>query len=166
MLQYTPFVDQPATYWLILGVILLIAELVIPQLFVVFLGLGALLVAGLIYLEWVNHWEIALGLWIVLSAGLLLVLRSFLMRLAPGESETLNIDEDQEALGREVEVISVQADDPRFGRVSFRGTGWDAHCPDEAMHVGQKVRLVTRNNLRWQVESIAGDGSLPHRKES
>lgn len=154
--------EEPTTLWLVVGLALVLAELLIPQLFVVFLGMGAIAVSGIIYLGWVDSPEAAVGVWVAASAALLWALRDVLMRLAPGERDTENIDEDLVAAGSIVEVISVDRQDPFVGRIQFRGTEWDAWCPDESMQEGMHVRLVARENLRWLVEPAP---SLPPSEE-
>lgn len=144
--------EQPTTMWLGLGLALILAELVIPQLFVMFLGFGALAVSVGFYLGWVSSPEVAVGVWVAASAALLWALRDILMRMAPGDTETENIDEDLVAAGSYVEVVWSNPEDPHVGRVQFRGTQWDAWCPDSPLQEGTRVRLIARENLRWLVE--------------
>lgn len=157
------WMNQPALWWLAGGIALILAELVIPHLFVVFLGGAALIVAACVYFGLISNGPMAIALWIGASAVLLALLRKALLRLAPGEQQTDNIDEDFEAAGRAVEVLAVDADDPLRGRVSLRGTTWDAYSAEFPLKVGQRVRLISRENLRWLVEPEDQGDHSPHR---
>lgn len=157
------WMNEPALWWLVGGVALIIAELAIPHLFVVFLGGGAVIVAALLYAGLISNGPMAIALWIGISALLLALLRKALLRLAPGEQQTDNIDEDFEAAGRSVEVVEVAADNPLNGRISLRGSTWEAYSAESPLLVGQRVRLISRDNLRWLVEAEDQSDRSPHR---
>lgn len=75
--------EEPSTLWLALGLALILAEIVIPQIFVIFLGVGAITVSGALHMGWVSTSKGAVACWIAASAALLWGLRDVLIRLAP-----------------------------------------------------------------------------------
>ena len=73
------------SFWLVLGVVLTLLELVLPGAVAVFLGFGALAVALALYLGLVEGWISAFTFWFISSLLLLIILRSFLQRICPKE---------------------------------------------------------------------------------
>lgn len=144
--------EEPTTLWLGLGLSLILAELVIPQLFVVFLGFGAIAVSAAIYLDWVSSPEAAMGVWVAASAALLWALRDVLIRIAPPSAEAGNPDIEGVVAGSYVQVVWVDPQDPHVGRVQFHGTQWDAWCEDAPLIAESWVRLAARQPEGWLVE--------------
>ena len=144
-------------FWVVLGALLIVAELLVPGLVVVFLGAAALLVALAAYLGIITSWTTALIAWMILSMALVLFLRGFFARFLPGETRKGNLDEDVEAFGVTVRVVGVDESDPRKGRVSYRGSTWAAESADEPLVVDGTVRLLARENLVWMVEPTDGE---------
>jgi len=132
----------------------MLAELILPGLIVIFLGLGAWLVALGIYLGVWTDWASILTAWMVMSIALILGLRSMFARLAPGNRVKGVLDEDLEASDTLVEVVAVDPTDPTRGRVSFRGSTWQVECLGGGLQPGKKVRLLKRENLVWLVEPL------------
>jgi membrane protein implicated in regulation of membrane protease activity len=138
--------------WLAAGALLMAAELAVPGLVVVFLGMAAVLVGvG----RWLGVWDSAMGsltAWFILSIVMLVALRSLVARWLPGDVSVQPTDEDTEALGSIVDVVAeVNAADQR-GRIRFQGTSWPAISLKGTIPAGRKVRLLARDNLAWVVE--------------
>jgi len=144
-------------FWLILGALLIVAELLVPGLVVVFLGTAALLVGLAAYLGIIGSWTTALIAWMILSMALVLFLRGFFARFLPGETRKGNLDEDVEAFGITVPVVAVDSEAPYKGRISYRGSTWDAETSGDPLTKGARVRLLARENLVWMVEPIDED---------
>ena len=126
-------------FWLILGVVLILVELVLPGAVVVFLGFGALAVALAIYLGLVEGWMSAFTLWFIGSLLLLIILRSFLQRYMPqGEAQRQSTDEDLDAYGAVITVAEAMSPD-QAGRIHFRGTTWPGICYEKALQSGEKA---------------------------
>jgi membrane protein implicated in regulation of membrane protease activity len=146
--------------WLAAGGVLMAAELAVPGLVVVFLGLAAVLV-GLG--RWAGWWTSAMGsltAWFVLSLALLVGLRALVARWLPGDFTVESSEEDAGALGSVVEVMAeVNAADQR-GRIRYQGSTWPAISLAGVIPAGQKARLLARDNLAWVVEP-ADDGDWP-----
>ena len=140
------------TAWIVAGIALILLELVVPGMVLVFLGAGAVLIALLIWLGVIDTWVAAITTWFISSLVLLVGLRSFFVRLMPGDSEEgASADEDVDAFGEIVEVVETIAPDAA-GRISYRGTTWQATSSGETLGVGSKARIVYRDNLIWIVE--------------
>lgn len=137
--------------WLIVGVILMVLEIILPGMVVVFLGLGALFVALLIWMGWISSIAVSIVAWIGSSLVLLIVLRTLVQKLMPGDVETQSTDDDIDAYGTVVEVIeTINAEKP--GRILFRDTSWSATSSGDIIEAGQKAKIIYRENLEWVVE--------------
>ena len=75
-------------------------------------------------------------------------------KLAPGEEEVGDVDEDKDAIGTVVEVVETVLTDSTKGRIKFRGTTWEAVSKTTKIEVGRKAKLVERRDLVWYVIPI------------
>ena len=141
------------TYWIVGGIVLTLLEIIIPGMVLVFLGVGALIVAGLIWLGIVDGWIPALTTWFVVSLALLLVLRGLFQRMMPGHETWSSTDEDVNAFGQVVEVAET-INKGEQGRIRFRGTTWPATCYEHTLEAGSQAMLVYRENVVWTVEAL------------
>jgi len=137
--------------WLVLGVVLVLAELAIPGLVVIFLGLSALGVGTLAALGIVQAWTTATALWAGGSLAMVLGLRSGAQRLLPGESDRGSTDEDVEAYGEVVDVVE-EVGPFESGRIRFRDVTWAAQTVEGRIPAGAKAKIVARDQLIWIVE--------------
>lgn len=144
--------------WLVFGVSLMLAELVLPGLVIVFFGAAALLVGLASWLGWVSGLGAGVGLWLASSAGLILGVRGSLKRVAAGELARGSTDEAIDAFGHRVLVVEAMGPDQE-GRIRYQGTTWPARTLDERLEPGAPARIVTRDNLVWIVE--ADERALP-----
>lgn len=138
--------------WLILGGVLMVAELAIPGLIVVFFGAAALLVGAASALGLVPSLGVGVGLWLASSTGLVLGVRGGMKRLAAGEMEKGSTDEALDAFGQRVEVID-ELSPTSVGRIRFQGSTWPARTVEETLAPGAFATIVTRDNLVWIVEA-------------
>lgn len=145
-------IDKTILFWVIFGAVLIIAEVLLPGLVVVFMGLAALLVALGIYLGLLDGFLQITFAWMVISMILIFTLRSFASRYAPGNKEKGNLDEDLDAFGQVVDVQVVESDNPKRGRVSFRGSTWQVQSVEGPLTAGGRARMIKRENLIWLVE--------------
>src|SRR5690606_15809922 len=95
-------------------------------------------------------------LWMVLSALLVVALRSVLQRFLPSESTHNASDEESMALGQVVEVMRTCTGDSTTGRIRYQGTTWMAQTLDGEIPAGSTARLLYRDNLAWIVEPVDG----------
>jgi inner membrane protein len=141
------------TTWIVAGAVLILLELIVPGAVLVFLGAGALVVALMVWLGLVQSWVLSITIWFIVSLLLLVVLRGFVQRLLPGETETQSTDEDLDAFGKEVDVLEMITPDAA-GRISYRGATWQAACYEHTLAAGSRARIVYRDELVWVVEPV------------
>ena len=149
--------DSAFTFWLVFGLVLVFAEMILPGLVSVFVGLGALTVAGLLHFNHIENLTAQLGVWFASSTVYIFSLRLLVIRFYPSDRTKQEIDEDKLLVGQLVEVVEEISHDGG-GRVQFGDTTWKALCEEgERFAVGEKVRIVGRENISWVVRK---DGEI------
>ncbi len=154
------------TYWVVGGIVLALLEIVVPGMVLVFLGVAALIVAGLIWLGVIDGWIPALTAWFVVSLVSLIVLRGLFQRMMPGEEAWSSADEDVDSFGQVVEVAETitkgePGDKGEYGRIRYRGTTWPAICYEHTLAAGSQAKLVYCDNLVWIVEALDDGPGAP-----
>tara|TARA_R110002073_G_scaffold596_15_gene4780 strand:- start:5606 stop:6085 length:480 start_codon:yes stop_codon:yes gene_type:complete len=142
------------TLWLIAGIVLILAELIIPGGVVVFLGFACLVVALAVVLGWVSTWVTALTLFFVSSVALVMTLRSFFMRFAGGDFSRGNTIEILDDIGQQVAVVKTIGPGQKRGLIEYHGTRWKALSDGQEIDAGNLVQIVGRDNVSYIVEPI------------
>lgn len=148
-------------YWLIAGLLLVFAEIVLPGGIVFFLGAGALVVALGIFLGIVTSWTGALTVYFVSSLLLILLLRGFVMRFVGGDSTRANTIEILDDVGELVKVVETIGPANNAGRIEFRGTEWQAVGDGSEIRAGENARIIARENVQYIVEKADDAGAEP-----
>lgn len=134
--------DSVTLFWLLMGVVLLVAEIAVPGFVLFFFSVGAFLTLGIIKLIpplsgvlWLQ-----LIIWVCLSSMLFFFLRKKFSGTFKGR---MFKTEKEDWIGREAEVISlIKKDEP--GRIKFRGTTWNAHSSD-LIKKGKTVKIIGKS---------------------
>ena len=123
--------------WVILGVVLLAAEMVSAGLFLVFFGVGGIVVGVLVRFHVI---EAAWMQWLafsVVSLGFLALLRKPLQHKLK-----INVRKDQDTMLGERAVASGEIAAGGLGKVELRGSTWQARNQgDSAVNAGQGCRV-------------------------
>lgn len=138
--------------WLLGGIILVASELFLPGLVVVFLGLGAMVVALLRWLGLIDSLAYSFTAWFVSSLALIVVLRSTLQRFVPSETSFTPLEDDADQFGAVAEVVETVSPRHTDGRISFQGTTWPATSDAVEIPPGTKVTILYRESLGWRVQ--------------
>lgn len=134
-------------WWLILALLLGIAEIVIPGFFLIWLGAAALL-TGVLTLAFGLPVAPQFVIFAVAAIAAVYAGRRYLAR-NPGESsDPLLNDRTARLIGQTVEVVG--AIDGGSGRVRVGDGVWNARGPDSA--VGARVRIVGADGTTLIVE--------------
>lgn len=150
---------SPTTFWIALAVICLVAEFFLPGAVLGFVGLAAAMVGLAGYSGWIEGWLPSLTWFFISSIFLVLVVRTFFLRLIPGESRIDNVDEDADTIGAIVEVIQDIKPSKR-GRISFRDSSWDAES-DDFIAKGEKAVIISRSGSLLIVQNMAKGDQRP-----
>lgn len=152
--------SDPIMMWLGAGVLLMLAELVIPGGIVIFLGLAGVLVAGSLQLGIIEGWIQALTLWFVASMVLLLSCRNLAQKLVGGDTRVDSTDEELAIYGETAVVTETIGPGQQTGRIEFQGSTWPALGDGQVITSGSLVRIICHENIGMVVEPLA-DAAAP-----
>jgi len=143
---------NPAFWWTVAGIVLMICEFSVPGLILFFFGVGAL-VTALAALLFPMSLTMQLIVFVVASLVSLFGLRRFLKPVFMGRSTAVNDDDSvvEGMVGEECEV-SESIVPGASGKVVLHGTAWKAESK-EALEVGQAVVVVNQKSLTLIVKS-------------
>lgn len=154
----TPDFNTFLSIWIIAGLLLIVVDLFVPTGGVAFfLGLGSIVNAYLIHTGLYDSLWKAFAGWAILSTLLLLVIGGLLMRFVDKRRVKDTVNDVEPYSGDIVEVI--EAIDPNNkGRVRFQGAGWTAISKEDQLAIGDKAKIVVRENTTLIVQK-ANSGS-------
>ena len=138
--------------WWILGIVLLVAEIVVPGNFLVWVGIAGLLTGLLSNLFWETSWWVWETQWLVfaaLSALSLWLGRTWLSRHRGLTDEPTLNQRGASLIGRTADLI-----DPIHngrGRVKIGDTIWMVSGPD--LPAGSRVKVVASDGSNLKVEA-------------
>lgn len=144
--------NDAVVIWGSLGILLMLAELIIPGGIVVFLGLGGIIVAGSIQFGFIDNWVHALTLWFISSLVLLISFRNITQKLVGGDESIDNTDEELDLYGKKVRVTETIGPGEQLGRVEFQGTSWTALGDGSTIEAGSTAKIICRENISLVVE--------------
>ena len=133
-------------WWMIAGGSLILAEFIVPGVFICFFGIGAILTGFVALIFPDMPFTLALVLFAVLSVLFLLVCRRFMPKSFRGGVKVDRSDiENDDVVGAEAVVTEAIAPDAP-GKVEFRGAQWTARS-DRSIAVGERAKIRERRNL-------------------
>ncbi|AEQ52725.1 NfeD family protein [Pelagibacterium halotolerans] len=138
--------------WLIFGLVLLGAELLVPGVFMVWLG-GAALLTGLTVFQTGIGWPLQWGLFGILSVALVSGWLAYSRRRhgdAPPSEDPLINARTARLLGRETALVEAISDG--VGRVRIDDTLWRVSGPD--LPAGSHVRITGARGGLLEVEAV------------
>ena len=147
-------------HWIVLGLTLVVAELAVPAFFVIWFGLGALLV-GLALLAVPLGATAQIGLWVVASVAMV----GLWFRVFKGgeylRSRTRVGQSDGEPIG-EIGLMTRPAEPFARGKVRFQkpvlgSEEWEC-VADAPIAVGERVRVVAIEGSFLKVVRVGGAG--------
>jgi len=139
---------DPAWFWLIGGVVLLIAEVIAPGFFLIFIG-SAAIATGLFTLLFGLGTVPQLALFALYALLAVMIGRRFYANSHSASSDPLLNDPARRLVGKIVTVVS--AVDDHTGRVRLGDSEWSARGDPAA--VGERVRIVGVDGNCLKVEA-------------
>ena len=140
--------------WWIIGLLLLIGEVALPGIFLLWLGLAALIVGVIDWLFPALSWHWQLAIYAVVAAVLVFGLRPVIVRDLKRETQNPNLNRRLHAMIGRTGVIS-DAIVEGYGRARIGDTEWRVRGKD--MEAGTPVRVtgVDDKTLSLLVERVA-----------
>jgi inner membrane protein len=141
--------------WFLAGLVLILAELMVPGFVILFFGVGAWVTALLTGLGWIADFNIQLLVFLGSSLLSLALFRSKGKKVFEGRvTNVLAPTESMEdLLGKRAVVIARIAPDTPGGKVEFHGTSWNADA-DVPIDEGQVVEILDLRELRLKVRPV------------
>ena len=137
--------------WLVLALLLLLAEAGSLGIFLLFFGFGAFATGVLLWFMPLSF-ALQVAVFLVVSIVLLLLLRKTMREWLIPHSTSEAMDNLEDVMGRHGVVVQA-IHPPEYGVVDLRGTTWKASAT-ESISVGKQVVVTGRKNLILQVEPI------------
>jgi membrane protein implicated in regulation of membrane protease activity len=131
--------------WLVLGLALVGLEILTPGgFYVLFFGVGALVVGLAAGLGWSGPAWMQWLLFSIISIVSLLVFRPYLLRLA----RTRERPDPMDTLEGEAAILSHDLGPGEMGKGELRGTVWSVrNCDERSLRTGQRARVVKVDGL-------------------
>ena len=139
-------------HWCVLGLLLTVLEMLVPGVFLLWIGLGAVATGSIAGLLGIVSWELQSLLFVPLAFAALFLGRKFIRKAAPAEDSPLN-RRLVSYVGRRAEVA--QAIVNGTGRIRLGDTLWIAKgqdCP-----VGSQVLVTGVNGSELLVEPVGSE---------
>lgn len=138
--------------WLILGIVLALAEIVIPGGILLNLALASFIVATGVGFEWLETWVSALTTWFISASLLLFVVYFFTDKLLKFDQRIDNVYEEVDIYGQKVLVTETIGPGEHKGRVEFHGTSWTALSDGRTIKAGSTAKIICKENISLLVE--------------
>ena len=144
---------QPEWIWLLIGILLVMAEFMLPGLLIIFFGFGACVVGLICFFADISI-NTQLIIFISTSVVSLLLLRKYLKSVFVGHvTEKQDAAENlAEYIGQKVVVKKTIVPD-LGGKVEFHGTDWQASSESEIAE-GTVVEIIGKDNLVLKVKAL------------
>ena len=139
--------------WFLSGLILLLAEFVIPGFVIIFFGVGAWLVALLLWCGMDISFTNQLFIFLVSSILSLVVFRRYGKRFYQAKVQTDDEQKFDDIRGEKATVTMEIVPNSVGGKVEFHGTQWNAES-EVPIKKDAVVEVVERNNLTLKVKPI------------
>ena len=139
-------------FWLGFGILLVLAEAILPGLVSIFVGMGALTVAALMHYHYLDSVASQFLAWFISSIVYIFSLRMLAMKYYPTDTIVQKTDDDIAVIGQRVEVVET-IPPGGTGRIAHSDSTWNAISRDsQEIQSGEEVRVIGRDNITWLVE--------------
>lgn len=139
--------------WMVLGFVLLAAEILVPGVFLLWIGIAALLTGALSLQLWsleIWSWQLQVLVFLLLSLAAVLVGKRLMDKTADEETDQPLLNRRAEQLVRRTAVLEEPITNG-FGRIRLGDTTWRVEGPD--LPAGSRVRVKAAHDAQLVVES-------------
>lgn len=138
--------------WMVLGLILLGAEILVPGIFLLWIGIAAIIVGALSLMLWdtaIWGWQIQTVLFVVLALASALIGKRYVDRNQDASDEPLLNQRAAQLVGRTATLEEPVVNG--HGRIRIGDTMWRVTGQD--MAAGTQVRVVSAGNNELAIEA-------------
>lgn len=136
--------SRPELFWFLIGLVLFLAELVIPGFFIFFFGLGAWITA-LVCLIAEPGTNLQIIIFAVTSILSLIALRRIIQEKFFYSKGNLSDEVEDEFTGKEA-LATTDIGPDKKGKIEFKGTTWKAESKSEIKE-GQTAIIIEKENF-------------------
>lgn len=138
---------EPITLWIVIGVLLLVAEILSVSFYSIFFGIGALVTALFIYMGLADDLTAQLLIFGVASMGSLLIFRKKLLEVF--NKNTKEFKEIVDDFAKVSHSIPAHGE----GKVFYRGADWIAYTDaDHSIEKDARVRIKKIDGIKLIVD--------------
>jgi len=141
--------SKPELFWFIIGLVLFLAELIIPGFFIFFFGLGAW-VTAVVCLIGDPGINLQILIFAITSVLTLVGLRRIIQKKFFYSKENKSEEVEDEFTGKEALALSDFGPENN-GKVEFKGTTWTAESKSEIKE-GQRVNIIEKDSFKLIVK--------------
>lgn len=147
------FMNDPRLIWFVLGLVLIIAEFMIPGVVIIFFGVAAWVLSLLCFIMPLSL-NAQLLIFLVTAVSSLLLFRKVLkQKLLKGKmSGEVSSALEDEFIGQKAEVIK-DINPPHEGKISLKGASWTA-ISEESIAVGEYIEIIGKESIKLIVKKI------------
>jgi inner membrane protein len=146
-------VNSPFFYWMISGLGMIALEFLIPGIFILFFGLGAIFTSVIVLVAPIQMGTQIL-IWVLSSGLIILVGSQFVKNLFPSDESYAESALKDDYIGKTVLVIKKIEPGSKEGRVQLQGTEWYATSIHHTFEEGESAKVFDRENLLLIVEKL------------
>ena len=139
--------------WIVLGLVLLVLEILLPGVFLLWIGIAALIVGAVSLTLWTSafwSWEIQVVVFLVLSVVAAFAGRKIMSKRGDDSDQPLLNRRSQQLIGRTATLKEPIAEG--FGRIQLGDTVWRVSGPD--LPAGAKVRVISVTDSELVVAAV------------
>jgi hypothetical protein len=140
--------------WVVVAIVLSLAEIIIPGGILLNLGIASLVVAISIQFAIVDTWVMVLTLWFIVATFLLFIVNIFTNKIFGSAQSIDNVDEELDIFGKDVVVVEDIGPGTKKGRVEFQGTTWSALGDGSEIKAGSHAKIICKENISLVVEQV------------
>lgn len=145
----TSILSRPEMIWFIIGLLLFLAELVVPGFVIFFFGVGAW-VTALVCLLFHPNTDLQILIFAITSVLSLIALRRLIQKKFFYGKDGTSEEVEDEFTGKEA-VALISFGPGIKGKVEFKGTTWSAEA-DTMIKEGQRVIILEKESFNLIVE--------------
>jgi len=143
-------VDISPWWWVAFGIVLMALEMMVYSFFLIWPGIAALVMAGVLVMQPSMSGEVQVSIFAVLSIALTFTGRRLFQKQDEPES-SLN-QRTKQIIGRSVRVVDFSLGE---GQIEVDGLRWHAIWPDgQTAKAGDFVKVVSSDGMNVGVENI------------
>ena len=143
---------SPQNLWLLVGVLLILAEFFAPGVIIVFFGVGAILTSITTWAGLTPGIGSQAAVFAISSVSLLFGLRRYVKKWFVGDSANLTGESDDDFTGREARVVGALPGRGGDGLVEIKGTNWKARS-EAPIPAGETIIIERREGLTFYVRT-------------